>query len=257
VLQEQYKEKIANDLHIHDSVPLAQIERDAPESLAQCLDGLVKNEDITCFCRECTKNADGEFTETEHSKSMELHGCPPLLLLQLKRFRSEENGLSYKLHNLISFPMDLDLKSYLSADDSVPVVMESGASGFKTLSRSGCSYSLYAVVNHIGGGMGGGHYTASVRRHDKWYSCNDSFITPIAEEDVVTSNGYLLFYARQDVLDKTTGLHQIFPARKDSECSAVDPEHVKRLPWSRQGTGNDHMPPALYGADRPSHCCVM
>ena len=49
------------------SVALANLERKTSISLQQCLSSLVKDEELTLYCRECSKKA-GEFTEprTQH-----------------------------------------------------------------------------------------------------------------------------------------------------------------------------------------------
>jgi len=50
------------------------------------------------------------------------------------------------------------------------------------------------------GGLGGGHYTAYALNalQNKWYSFNDSMVSPCPPSSVVTSGGYVLFYKRRD-----------------------------------------------------------
>ena len=58
-------------------------------------------------------------------------------------------------------------------------------------------YTLFAVINHIGN-IEAGHYTSYIRVHrDRWYRCNDHQIVPSTIEDVLASEGYLLFYQKQ------------------------------------------------------------
>jgi len=264
VLEQQYKAKIADHAHEHESVQLARLERSAPERLTQCLDGLVKEEELTAYCRECTKAA-GEYTEAGHKKVMQLWGCPPLLALQLKRFQTSQ-GTGYKLHNLVNFPTRLDLREYLAAgpvtvpnsslggarennlkgwdvplrargeeespaNEAYEVAEAPGLAEHSTLSREVTGYELYGVVNHIGG-MGSGHYTAFVKCSGRWLCCNDDRVCPISEQDVVSANAYLLFYARSDVVAEEVGLHDVFPAH-GAGAVAVDTETVKRKPWLR------------------------
>lgn len=280
VLEKQYKEKIAGHVHVHESVELARIERNAPENVVQCVETLTKPEEITAYCRDCTKKA-GEFTETPHTKVLRIWACGPLLVLQLKRFHSNQ-GSSYKLHNLVTFPLRFDLQDFLAQSPpfSSEVHREEGhhpdgpmagperqeessesepaaksvrrAAGstakcaktsqvaFKTLSRDRTSYDLYGVVNHIGG-MGSGHYTAFVRRgrpsgQARWFCCNDSGVYSISEEDLITPNAYLLFYARTDLMDGEVDLHHVFPVAT-GQGPAIDPQDVKRATWASRQSG--------------------
>jgi ubiquitin C-terminal hydrolase len=48
-----------------------------------------------------------------------------------------------------------------------------------------------------GGGLGGGHYRAVVRRNNKWWLCNDSTVHEIAEEYALIlahDHGYVIAY---------------------------------------------------------------
>ncbi|KAK4365567.1 hypothetical protein RND71_016925 [Anisodus tanguticus] len=58
-------------------------------------------------------------------------------------------------------------------------------------------YELYAISNHYGG-LGGRHYTAYCKLidDDRWYHCDDSHVSPVAESDIKTSAAYVLFYQR-------------------------------------------------------------
>lgn len=59
------------------------------------------------------------------------------------------------------------------------------------------TYTLFAVINHIGT-IEAGHYTSYVRQYkDKWFRCNDHQIVPATINDVLASEGYLLFYHKQ------------------------------------------------------------
>lgn len=57
------------------------------------------------------------------------------------------------------------------------------------------TYNLYAVVNHMGGAMGG-HYTAACkRRNGEWRMCNDNFITELNAMPSSSPAPYILFYS--------------------------------------------------------------
>jgi len=58
-------------------------------------------------------------------------------------------------------------------------------------------YSLYSVVNHRGT-ADTGHYTCYIRQHkNHWFRCEDHLITRALTDDVLQSEGYLLFYHKQ------------------------------------------------------------
>jgi len=268
VLDKHYKVKIARHVHMHESVKLAQLERNTPENLGQCLESLTQEEEVLMYCKDCTKKK-GEYTETVHTKGFKIWSCGPLLVMQLKRFHSGD-GASYKLHNLITFPTHLDMGEYLAGEaegsgcstdaaggtepgenekDREPAVKTARgdqnskaatneSQTFRTLSREITQYELYGVVNHIGG-MGSGHYTSFVRRGDgssgsrtKWYCCNDERVYEVSEEDVVSMNAYLLFYVRTDVASGSIALKDLYPPRATSSDQAVKPEEVKKRSWA-------------------------
>jgi len=58
-------------------------------------------------------------------------------------------------------------------------------------------YSLFAVVNHSGS-LHNGHYTCYVRQQqDQWFKCDDAWITKATADEVLGSEGYLLFYHKK------------------------------------------------------------
>lgn len=57
-------------------------------------------------------------------------------------------------------------------------------------------YELYAISNHYGS-LGGGHYTAFAKNGEKWYSFNDSSVSPVEAGRVKGSGAYMLFYRRK------------------------------------------------------------
>jgi ubiquitin C-terminal hydrolase len=67
----------------------------------------------------------------------------------------------------------------------------------------GCKYVLNAVIVHVGGGTGNGHYYACVKKctTGQWYMCNDSHTRPITLDAAVGEYGaYLLFYTRKQTI---------------------------------------------------------
>jgi ubiquitin carboxyl-terminal hydrolase 31 len=62
-------------------------------------------------------------------------------------------------------------------------------------------YDLYAVCNHHGDDLQGGHYTATCRNptDGQWYSFDDIHTSKVEENEVVSQDAYILFYQRQSL----------------------------------------------------------
>ena len=63
-------------------------------------------------------------------------------------------------------------------------------------------YDLFAVVEHVGRRMDGGHYIAYVRGKDVlgrdiWWKCNDAKCWMVNKDIVSSSQGYIWFYERR------------------------------------------------------------
>eukprot|EP00435_Cladocopium_sp_Y103_P018377 s2055_g4.t1 len=133
------------------------------------------------YCNRCKEHK-------EAFKKLEFHNCPPVLVLQLKRFQYTRWSRE-RLNNPVSFPLEnLDLSPYLTAS-----------------AKERCTvkpvYDLAAVSKHIGS-LGGGHYVAFSRSSidGAWYYFDDSTVRRCSEEDVASDKvgAYVLFYIRQD-----------------------------------------------------------
>ena len=60
-------------------------------------------------------------------------------------------------------------------------------------------YDLYAVCNHHGSDLQGGHYTATCRNptDGQWYLFDDNHVQKLdGEREVVSDEAYILFYQR-------------------------------------------------------------
>lgn len=117
------------------------------------------------------------------TKTIQLWSTGDILTIHLKRFQSARR-FSDKISSVVDFPIEgLDMSEYVNS----PVRSED------------LVYDLIAIDNHFGG-LGGGHYTASVLnfKDNKWYYFNDSRVTPIEDpKECITSAAYLLFYKRR------------------------------------------------------------
>ncbi|NXG48295.1 UBP42 hydrolase, partial [Psilopogon haemacephalus] len=120
-------------------------------------------------CRRCNAVAAA-------SKGFSIQDEPKVLTLSLKRF----DVRGRKLHKAVQFPLNLDLRPYMSQPKGEP-----------------CLYSLYAVLVHKGGTSGSGHYFCYIKAGDGlWYRMDDTSVTPCAVDEVLQQQAYLLFYVR-------------------------------------------------------------
>jgi ubiquitin carboxyl-terminal hydrolase 8 len=112
-------------------------------------------------------------------KKIQFWSFPNILVIDFKRF----NNKLQKNQILITFPIDyLDLSNYVI--------------GYKSESYK---YELYGICNHSGGVMGG-HYTAYVKNaNNKWYHFNDTSVTEIDVNEIVSTKAYVLFYRKKQM----------------------------------------------------------
>jgi len=160
--------------------------------LQQCLDLFSKREQLDDYqCDHC-KAVTPAIVDTKISRA------PDILIVHLKRF-SYQSGFLEKIEDLVNFPLrNLDLSQTLSAGIKKHA---------KTSKPNSQLYDLYAIVNHIMyHTAGGGHYTtyvASDTQHSGqkaqiWLKCNDSTVSRIDKEDLVSKDAYILFYKRKE-----------------------------------------------------------
>jgi hypothetical protein len=150
-------------------------------SLEDCLNLYLEEDELTgdnqWYCEKCKKHTDA-------TKKTDLWVLPPILIIHLKRFKSDDFGRAGRKN-------DSALQYPISGWDLSEAVQ----------SRGGGTpvYDLYAVSNHLGG-LGGGHYTAYAlnRFDDQWYEFNDSNYRAIDPQSTfaTSSSPYLLFYNR-------------------------------------------------------------
>jgi ubiquitin C-terminal hydrolase len=122
-----------------------------------------------------------------------------VLVVHLKRF-SYTSRLRDKLTTPVDFPLEgLDLSAHLLTGQPVPPV-----------------YDLFAVSNHMGG-LGGGHYTAYAKQPgtEQWYCFDDSRVSEVPADQVVSPNAYVLFYhRRQEAADRSNALTEVLRAEE-------------------------------------------
>jgi ubiquitin carboxyl-terminal hydrolase 8 len=104
---------------------------------------------------------------------------PSILVIDIKRFDSKNK----KNQKLIEFPIDeLDLTKYVI--------------GYK---KESYIYELYGICNHSGNAHGG-HYTSFVKNaNGKWFHFNDTNVTEIKKEQLITPKAYCFFYRKKKI----------------------------------------------------------
>jgi hypothetical protein len=130
----------------------------------------------------------------------------------LKRF-SSFRSFRDKIEDVVYFPIEgLDMSRRVINNNGEELI-----------------YDLFAVDHHSGG-LGGGHYTATVKNFvdDKWYYFNDSFVNPADPQNAISGTAYLLFYKRRS--DKPLGTKEIIEAvevMREREYVTVDDGMIK------------------------------
>ena len=126
----------------------------------------------TWFCSNCE-------LQVQAFKKLELYLIPEVLIIHLKRFKT--NGYHReKLVTKVDFPITgLNLSDYVIGPNTQ-------------------QYDLYAVSNHFGS-LGGGHYTSYCLHPEKkeWFEYNDSKVTKVKAEEIISPHAYILFYKRR------------------------------------------------------------
>eukprot|EP00922_Rhytidocystis_sp_ex-Travisia-forbesii_P049489 GHVS01073651.1.p1 GENE.GHVS01073651.1~~GHVS01073651.1.p1 ORF type:complete len:995 (-),score=94.92 GHVS01073651.1:22-3006(-) len=156
-------------------------------TIDRCLQQFMEKEQLddadSWYCPTCKQHV-------RASKKIDLWRMPDVLILHLKRFQNSSRFYRSKIDTLVKFPHKrgevLDMK---------PHILPDGLSYLRECVRStfDACYELVAVNCHSGS-LGGGHYTANVRVGDRWMDFNDPYVKERDEDELETSEAYLLFY---------------------------------------------------------------
>ncbi|KAM6106537.1 ubiquitin carboxyl-terminal hydrolase 21 [Pterocles gutturalis] len=145
-------------------------------SLHDCFSLFTKEEELDSenapVCDKCRQR-------TRSTKKLTIQRFPRILVLHLNRFSTTRYSIK-KCSVFVDFPLQhLNLREFASEKAGSPV------------------YSLYALCNHSGS-VHYGHYTAFCRDPTGWRVYNDSRVSPISENQVPSSEGYVLFYELEE-----------------------------------------------------------
>ncbi|KAG0037962.1 hypothetical protein BGZ82_001418 [Podila clonocystis] len=118
-------------------------------------------------------------------KQMTIYDAPKILSVHLKRF----TFTGQKINRHVKFDTKLELNSVMSTNKKHPEL----------------SYGLYAVLVHAGGSCHSGHYYCYVKgSNGSWFSMNDSHVSPVSLQTVLSQTAYMLFYAQEKKGSKMT-----------------------------------------------------
>lgn len=156
------------DLTVEISGDIETIE----EALQQYTSPEILDGDNRYHCTRCN-------SYVKARKRLSILEAPNILTIALKRFQSGKFG---KLNKPVIFSEILDLAPYMSSrSDKSPV------------------YRLYGVIVHLDvmNAAFSGHYVCYIRNNqNKWFKIDDSTVTAMDVENVLTRGAYMLFYAR-------------------------------------------------------------
>lgn len=161
--------------------------------------------DQKLFCENCQEKQDA-------LKQMSIKKLPLVLCLHIKRFEhSVIKRLSRKIDRHLQFPFSLDMKPYLSSS------ILKKRFGNRMFSFDGdesdvtSEYEVFAVVTHSGM-LESGHYVTYLRLRNRWFKCDDAWITEVDEEVVRASQCYLIYYVQKTLCHK---------GREDVSCQPM------------------------------------
>lgn len=161
------------------------------------------NEENMWYCPKCKEHKMA-------TKKMEVFTLPRVLIVHLKRFRSQRFFSREKIERPIIIPDGvIDLTPYMAP----------------TSPRQPSKYRVFAVSNHFGG-LGGGHYIAHAINSDtgRWHQFDDSYVSAADGQTACeASSAYVLFMERIDEEEKVAAVSAIGSSSSSSASSADAP----------------------------------
>jgi len=163
-------------------------------------------------CPRCFKE-DGSKTFASRRMWVWPMDLPPLLTLQLKRFRRYRDRFEKSATSIGLAPV-LDLAPFVLSHDHlqrlVPYVSDN-AQIQKLIDDQGdkantgteaLRYELYGICVHQGNSMKGGHYVAYVNsgpslEKEKWFFISDGKVCSCSRAEVLRAEAYVAFYRRE------------------------------------------------------------
>ena len=186
-------------------------------TLEECFDLYTRAEILGAedawHCPYCNK-------KQEVVKKLGLWSLPDILVIHLKRFRQQSKQRSTsKLTMLVDFPLyGFDMTPHLAhngvqAHNNVASLGGLGWSPWKKPRPRQQNipkydenvYDLYAICNHHGQDLQGGHYTAFCRNpyDTQWYCFDDTRVEAVNDTNLITNSAYMLFYQRRGLTNNS------------------------------------------------------
>ncbi|CAH9080058.1 unnamed protein product [Cuscuta epithymum] len=135
----------------------------------------IEDPEIKFTCANCKEQVMIE-------KQLLLDESPSVAAFHLKRFKNDGSVVE-KIDKHVAFPLELDMLPYAAPKNE-------GSEGDS-------KYYLYAILVHIGYSSCSGHYYCFIRAApDAWYKFDDSKVTRVDEDFVMSQEAYILFYAK-------------------------------------------------------------
>jgi len=151
-------------------------------SLENCLWRFTHSETLSNFyCDKCQMSMSANIKLT-------ISQAPIVACFHLKRFqyvKKSRSKMRKKISSHISFPDRLDLTPYMTTTTTA-------------MNKEYNSYFLFAVISHFGASVETGHYMCYVKLqlHNRWFRCDDHYVSEVSADEVFKSECYLLFYQR-------------------------------------------------------------
>jgi len=136
-------------------------------------------------------------------------GLPPILTIQLKRFRRYAADF-VKSVTKVAVPAELDLSNHALSQQQLESLAAHAAAGsdlkrlaeeMKATGPSALRYELYGLCEHQGSQMQDGHYVAYINSgpslaREEWYGISDAKKWKCDRADVLKVEAYVAFYRR-------------------------------------------------------------
>jgi ubiquitin C-terminal hydrolase len=156
-----------------------------PISFTDCMNATFIPETMEDYqCDKCNKR-------TLATLETAITRTPPITIIAFKRF----NNLGRKIRGLINWNIDeLDLRPWMAFDSS-PF----------TRHQKLPIYETYAVIEHNGSMQGGHYHMYSRESKNNWVEYDDTGISDVSPERVVSADSYIVFLISKEVRDAEIG----------------------------------------------------
>ena len=175
----QIKSQDSNEVLSRRCEPFSILTLSLPEkpetNIFECLDMYSSDEELK---GENAWQNDKTNKKEDVKKNIIFWSLPNVLIIDLKRF----NNANRKINSMVHTPINnIDLSKYVHGYNASDYI-----------------YDLFGTGNHMGNAQGG-HYTANIKNSNgKWYNFNDTNITEIQENKIISPHTYCLFYRKKN-----------------------------------------------------------